>query len=71
MLEARILRIRRGETLADVGRAVGVSGSVLARWETENCNLGQENLVALAAYYGVSIDELLLKADAPTEKATA
>lgn len=49
----RLLRQRRGMTQSDLGAALGVSRSLVARWET-NRSSGAHNLPRLAEQLGVA-----------------
>jgi len=50
------LRAEKGQTLAVVGKAVGVSGAAVQQWETGSSkNIRLANLTRLAEHFGVSI----------------
>ncbi|QEV21702.1 helix-turn-helix domain-containing protein [Streptomyces alboniger] len=67
----RVLRERRGVTLADVSGATGISPSTLSRIETGRRKPTLEVVLQLAKEYGVSLDELAGAAPvAPTAPAT-
>ncbi|MGN9763197.1 helix-turn-helix domain-containing protein [Streptomyces sp. SD31] len=61
----RVVRERRGVTLADVSRATGISPSTLSRIETGRRKPTLEVVLQLATEYGVSLDELAGTAPAP------
>jgi transcriptional regulator with XRE-family HTH domain len=61
----RVVRERRGVTLADVGRATGILPSTLSRIETGRRRPTLEVVLQLAKEYGVSLDELAGTAPAP------
>ncbi|MEU2337179.1 helix-turn-helix transcriptional regulator [Streptomyces sp. NPDC006654] len=61
----RVVRERRGVTLADVSRATGISPSTLSRIETGQRKPTLEVLLQLANEYGVALDELAGTAPAP------
>ncbi|WNZ10000.1 helix-turn-helix transcriptional regulator [Streptomyces sp. 11x1] len=55
----RVVRERRGVTLADVSRATGISPSTLSRIETGRRKPTLEVVLQLAEEYGVALDELV------------
>lgn len=61
LLETRLRRLRltKGITLADVGRAVGLSSKMPQRWEAGNSVPQSHDLPNLARLYNVTIDYLL------------
>ncbi|WP_316528157.1 helix-turn-helix domain-containing protein [Kitasatospora brasiliensis] len=61
----RIVRERRGVTLAEVSRATGISPSTLSRIETGRRKPTLEVVLRLAKEYGVALDELAGTAPAP------
>ncbi|GGZ19255.1 XRE family transcriptional regulator [Streptomyces olivaceoviridis] len=61
----RVVRKRRGVTLADVSCATGISPSTLSRIETSRRKPTLEVVLQLAKEYGVSLDELVGTAPAP------
>ncbi|MFF9352074.1 helix-turn-helix domain-containing protein [Streptomyces sp. NPDC014734] len=61
----RVVRERRGVTLADVSCATGISPSTLSRIETGRRKPTLEVVLRLAKEYGVSLDELAGTAPAP------
>ncbi|EMF00653.1 XRE family transcriptional regulator [Streptomyces mobaraensis NBRC 13819 = DSM 40847] len=61
----RAVRERRGVTLADVGRATGISSSTLSRIETGRRKPTLEVVLRLAKEYAVALDELAGTAPAP------
>lgn len=58
----RMIRRDRGVTLADLSQATGISESTLSRLETGRLRPTLEQLLPLARFYGVTLDELV---DAP------
>lgn len=46
-------------TQEDLGKAMGVSGDQIRKWEKGRIYIGSEKIVALATYFGVSCDFLL------------
>ncbi|WP_042397395.1 helix-turn-helix domain-containing protein [Streptacidiphilus carbonis] len=67
----RAAREQRGTTLADVGRATGISPSTLSRIETRRRNPTLEVVLQLAKAYGVSLDQLTGTAPAAGQRTTA
>ncbi|MGW3465528.1 helix-turn-helix domain-containing protein, partial [Streptomyces olivaceoviridis] len=61
----RVVRKRRGVTLADVSCATGISPSTLSRIETSRRKPTLEVVLRLAKEYGVSLDELVGTVPAP------
>ncbi|MCT9089645.1 helix-turn-helix transcriptional regulator [Streptomyces sp. ASQP_92] len=61
----RVVRERRGVTLAAVSRATGISPSTLSRIETGRRKPTLEVVLQLAKEYGVGLDELAGTAPAP------
>lgn len=53
----RALRARRNVSQAEVAKTIGVNVSTLGAWEQRG-GISLDNARALAAYYGVNIDEL-------------
>ena len=53
------LRKRRKLTQEQVAGAIGVSRQALSKWETGESVPDVENCVALAAFYDVSLDDLV------------
>lgn len=62
----RSLREGRGESLAAVGRAVGITGQAMGRYESEKDQPGGLILLKLAQHFGVSTAYLTGQADDPT-----
>jgi transcriptional regulator with XRE-family HTH domain len=52
-------RAQKGWTLADLGKAVGVSGTCVWNWEEGNTHPRPGSLVRLAAAFGISTEHLL------------
>ncbi|WP_037615815.1 helix-turn-helix domain-containing protein [Streptomyces aureus] len=61
----RVVRERRGATLADVSRATGISPSTLSRIETGRRKPTLEVVLQLAKEYAVALDELVGSAPVP------
>ncbi|MFG2881854.1 helix-turn-helix domain-containing protein [Streptomyces sp. NPDC048297] len=61
----RVVRERRGVTLADVSRSTGISPSTLSRIETGRRKPTLEVVLQLAKEYGVALDDLAGTAPAP------
>ena len=59
MNRLRELREDRDLTLADVGAAVGASGTAVARYEAEKRALTAGLILKFCAFYGVTADYLL------------
>ncbi len=55
----RDLRLERGFTQAEVGEGIGVSPQAVSKWENENGLPDVTQLIPLADYFGVTVDELL------------
>ena len=55
----RSLRRRRGENQEQVAEAVGITRQALSKWESGASLPDLPNCVALADYYGVTVDDLL------------
>lgn len=62
----REARIRRGLTQAEVAEKLGVTRSVIARYESGINDPPSENISKLAEILGVSADYLLGRTDNPT-----
>ena len=67
----RVVRERRGVTLAGVSRATGISPSTVSRIETGRRKPTLEVVLQLAKEYGVSLDELVGTAPAAKPRSTA
>lgn len=61
MLNERIrsLRLSRGISQVDLGRALGVSKQSVSNWENDNIQPSVEMLVIIAQFFSVSTDYLL------------
>ena len=66
----RGLRARDGKTQEQVSEACGISKVALARYETGSRKPRIEIASRLAEYYGVSVDYILGRDDAPKQPAT-
>ena len=61
----RDLRIKAGLTQANVGEILGVSTRAYTHYEVGDRDMSPETLIALADYYGVTVDYLLGRTDDP------
>lgn len=52
-------RVKKGLTLNELSKEIGISIATLSRWENGINDITSDNLLALAKYFNVSIDELL------------
>lgn len=59
------IRIARNKTQLDVAEAIGVSRNAYTHWESGTRRVNAEQLVALAKYFGVTLDYFN---DAPPDK---
>jgi len=66
----RQLREQRNESKADVGRAVGVTGQAIGRYESNQDQPGGLILAKLARHYGVSVAYLVGETDDPIRGAS-
>ncbi len=57
----RDARQKAGKTVAEVMKHMGVSDAAVYQWETRETTPRPDKLVKLAEFYGVTVDELLLK----------
>lgn len=57
----RELRKQRGITMKELGKVVGVAESTISHYETGKRQPDNHTLLALAEYFGVSVDYLLGK----------
>lgn len=57
-------RTSRGFTQEYVAEALGVSRQAVSKWENGSSDPSTANLIALAKLYGLSVDELLRRAEA-------
>jgi len=58
-LSFRDARKKAGKTVAEVMQFMGVSDAAVYQWETGDTTPRPDKLVKLAAFYGVTVDELL------------
>ena len=65
------VRERRGMTQGDVGEAMGVEQTTIARWESGQRKPSTEKLVQLAGVLGVEVAELMELAPPPAPPAAA
>lgn len=70
-MRIRNLRMKRRATLSETAAAVGVSESLLSRIENGHRRPAPELIERLAAFYGVSVDELLATESALTDEPVA
>lgn len=61
-----MLLAQHGVTAYKVSKATGISNSILSDWKSGKRVPAGKNLEKLAGYFGVSIDYLLGRSDAPT-----
>lgn len=52
------LRMERNLTIRDVSRLTGLGSNTISRWENDKVLPKLQHLSVLAAFYGVSMDEL-------------
>ncbi len=52
-------RITRELTQGDVAKVLGVSQSLYSRWEAGSTEMKQSHMVALAKFFGITVDDLL------------
>lgn len=57
----RLVELRGGKTQEDVAKSVGISTSALSMYETAQRIPRDEVKLALASYYGVTIQDLFFK----------
>ncbi len=55
----RAARLARGMTQADLARAIGVSRSAVAQWETDRAGQIRGNLARIASVLGISVGHLV------------
>lgn len=67
MLKLRELRKRCGITMKELGNEIGVAESTVSQYETGKRQPDYETLLKLSEYFGVSVDCLLGKVNAPAE----
>lgn len=53
------LRTEKGLNQSTLATAIGVSQSMIVRWEKDECEPTASNLNAIANYFGVTADYLL------------
>ena len=53
------LRDAKGVTDYEVARATGIAPSVISEWKRGKYNLKVDKLMKIAAYFGVTLDELM------------
>ena len=67
----KTLRQEQGQTQAQLGEALGVTGKTVSRWETGTYLPPVEMLLLLSRRYGVSINDLLAGERIPPEQLPA
>lgn len=67
MLRLRELRKHCGITMKELGNEIGVAESTVSQYETGKRQPDYETLLKLSEYFGVSVDYLLGKENAPAE----
>lgn len=55
----RSIRLAKGISQVDLGKAIGVSKQSVSNWENDNIQPSIDMLVQIADYFGVSTDYLL------------
>lgn len=55
----RTIRLAKGISQVDLGKAIGVSKQSVSNWENDNIQPSIDMLVQIADYFGVSTDYLL------------
>lgn len=68
-MSLRGARVATGKGLNQAARESGVYASQLSQWENGKTTPDTRNLVKLATFYGVTVDELL-RPDEPTQAAS-
>lgn len=53
------LRDAKGVTDYEVAKATGIAPSVISEWKKGKYNLKVDKLVKIAAYFGVTLDDLM------------
>ena len=61
--QIKALRLRRGITQEEMAQHFGVSPQAVSKWERNTTTPDISLLPGLSAYFGVSIDELFVKAE--------
>ncbi|MFR5809521.1 MAG: helix-turn-helix domain-containing protein, partial [Flavonifractor plautii] len=66
MFEERLYQLRRerGISQEELANIIGVSRQAVQKWESGASQPNMDNLVAISAYFGVTLD-YLLKGDEP------
>lgn len=70
-MSLRAIRQATGKGLNQAAREVGVEPASLSKWENGKALPGTRSLQKLAAFYQVTIDELLRQDDAPAAQQAA
>ena len=55
----RELRTERSLSMLQLGERVGISSSSISRWENNQSDIMSDQLIVLAKFFGVSVDDLL------------
>lgn len=56
----KVLRKERGLTQPQLAKALNVSKGMISFWENEICEPTASNIIIVAGFFKISIDELLL-----------
>lgn len=61
MLSNKIRELRKQSKISQekLAEQIGVSRQAVTKWETNRGEPGVDNLIQLATYFGISVDELL------------
>jgi len=54
------LRKKRGISQEELAGEVGVSRQTISKWETGESTPDMEKMITLSAYFGITLDELVL-----------
>lgn len=55
----RKLLEQRGETFADLSRGTGILQSTLSNFKARNSTLSVQNVLKVARYFGITVEELM------------
>ena len=69
-IAARLTQLRkeRGYSQEDLAERIGVSRQAVSKWERAEASPDTDNLIALAALYGVTLDQLIHGGAAPVQE---
>ena len=56
----KVLRKEKGISQPQLAESLGVSKGMISFWENEICEPTANNIIAVAKFFNISIDELLL-----------